>query len=265
MQVQREVSPRAQGFPKRNPHALIHHSDALPPATYISRMRTPNTTRLRIWDLPTRLFHWLLVASIIALVVTAKIGGNAMEWHLRLGHAVLGLLLFRVLWGFAGGHWSRFTTFIPGPARLLRYLKGQGTAADKAGHNPLGALSVIAMLLVIGMQVGTGLISDDEIAFAGSLVRYVSGDTIAWATTWHKTWGQWLLYTVIGLHLAAIAWYSLIGKEKLVPAMLHGDKTGLPVDLPPSRDGWRAVVPALLFAAACAVMAYWVWTRATSF
>ena len=121
------------------------------------------------------------------------------------------------------------------------------------------------MLLVIGMQVGTGLISDDEIAFAGSLVRYVSGDTIAWATTWHKTWGQWLLYTVIGLHLAAIAWYSLIGKEKLVPAMLHGDKTGLPVDLPPSRDGWRAVVPALLFAAACAVMAYWVWTRATSF
>lgn len=76
-------------------------------------MRTSNTTRLRIWDLPTRLFHWLLVASIIALVVTAKIGGNAMEWHLRLGHAVLGLLLFRVLWGFAGGHWSRFTTFIP--------------------------------------------------------------------------------------------------------------------------------------------------------
>ena len=188
-----------------------------------------------------------------------------MPWSGTCDWAMQCLLLFRVLWGFAGGHWSRFTTFIPGPARLLRYLKGQGTAADKAGHNPLGALSVIAMLLVIGMQVGTGLISDDEIAFAGSLVRYVSGDTIAWATTWHKTWGQWLLYTVIGLHLAAIAWYSLIGKEKLVPAMLHGDKTGLPVDLPPSRDGWRAVVPALLFAAACAVMAYWVWTRATSF
>ena len=228
-------------------------------------MSTTHTPRLRIWDLPTRLFHWLLAASIIALVVTAKVGGNAMEWHLRLGHVVLALLLFRVIWGFAGGYWSRFSTFIPSPARLVRYLQGQGTAADKAGHNPLGALSVMAMLLILAGQVGTGLVSDDEIAFAGSLVRFVSGDTIAWATSWHKSWGQWLVYAMVGLHIAAIVGYSVFRREKLVPAMLHGDKPGLPQDLPASRDGWGAVLPAAFFAAACAVMAYWVWTRATSF
>lgn len=228
-------------------------------------MSHSNTARLRIWDLPTRLFHWLLAASIVALVITAKVGGNAMEWHLRLGHLVLGLLLFRILWGFAGGYWSRFSTFIPTPARLLRYLKGQGTAADHAGHNPLGALSVLAMLLVIALQVGTGLISDDEIAFAGPLVRFVSYDTIGWATVWHKGWGQWLLYAVIALHLLAIAYYTIVRKEKLIPAMLHGDKCNQPQDLPSSNDGWRAIVPALFFIAAAAVMSYWVWTRATSF
>ena len=228
-------------------------------------MSTSNTHRLRIWDLPTRLFHWLLAACIVALVITAKIGGNAMEWHLRLGHTVLALLLFRILWGFSGGYWSRFSTFIPSPTRLARYLKGQGSAADHAGHNPLGALSVVAMLLVIAAQVGTGLISDDEISFAGSLVRFVSSDTIAWATVWHKGWGQWLLYSVIALHLAAIAYYSIFRREKLIAAMLHGDKPDQPQDLPASRDGLLAIIPALLFAAACAVMAYWVWTRATSF
>ena len=235
------------------------------PSPYSPSMSSSNTHRLRIWDLPTRLFHWLLAASVIALVVTAKIGGNAMEWHLRLGHVVLALLLFRILWGFAGGYWSRFTTFIPSPARLVRYLQGHGTAADKAGHNPLGALSVLAMLLILAVQVGTGLVSDDEIAFAGSLVRFVSGDTIALATGWHKGWGQYLVYAIVALHLLAIIGYSVFLRAKLVPAMLHGDKPDQPKELPASRDGLAPLIPALCFAAACAVMAYWVWTRATSF
>lgn len=226
-------------------------------------MSIRTTPRLRIWDLPTRLFHWLLALCTTAMIVTAQIGGNAMEWHLRLGHAVLALLLFRIIWGFSGGYWSRFTTFIPSPARLVHYLQGQGTPADNAGHNPLGALSVIAMLLILGMQVGTGLVSDDEIAFAGSLVRYVSGDTIAWASVWHKGWGQWLVYAILGLHIVALVFYRIVKRKPLVAAMLHGDKLNQPQDLPASRDGWAAVLPAFFFAAACAVMAYWVWTRAT--
>ena len=228
-------------------------------------MTTTTTTRLRIWDAPTRLFHWLLASSTITLIVTAKIGGNAMEWHLRLGHLVLALLMFRIIWGLVGGHWSRFSTFIPSPTSLIRYLQSKGTAQDHLGHNPLGALSVLAMLLILGLQVGTGLISDDEIAFAGSLVRYVSGETMAWATGWHKGWGQWLLYALLGLHVAAILFYTLVKREKLVTAMVHGDKTTSALDAPASRDGMAAWASALCFAAACAVLAYWVWTRAAAF
>lgn len=225
-------------------------------------MSTSFTPTLRVWDLPTRLFHWLLAASTVAMIVTAKIGGNAMEWHLRLGHVVLALLLFRLVWGVLGGHWSRFVTFIPSPARLVRYLRGQGSPSDDIGHNPLGALSVIAMLLILGAQVGTGLVSDDEIAFAGSLVRFVSGDTISWATSWHKGWGQWLLWAMLGLHLAALIFYRVVKRKKLVSAMVHGDKPQPLPALPASRDGAGQRLSALLFAASCAVIAYWVWTRA---
>ena len=126
---------------------------------------------VRIWDLPTRLFHWALAACIVGLVVSAKLGGNAMVWHFRLGHAVLALLLFRLVWGLVGGHWSRFAVFWVSPARLLRYVRGQVLPQDTAGHNPLGALSVFALLGAVALQVGTGLFSDDEIAFAGPLTR----------------------------------------------------------------------------------------------
>ena len=96
---------------------------------------------VRIWDLPTRLFHWLLAASVVALVVTAKVGGNAMVWHFRLGYVVLALLAFRLVWGLVGGRWSRFASFVPTPGRLWRYLRGSSAEAESAGHSPLGALS----------------------------------------------------------------------------------------------------------------------------
>ena len=115
---------------------------------------TPHT--VRIWDLPTRLFHWALAACVIGLVITAKVGGNAMEWHFRLGYAVLALLVFRVVWGLIGGRWSRFSAFLYSPARLVRYLRGNAHPEDSAGHSPLGALSVFALLAVLGAQVGTG-------------------------------------------------------------------------------------------------------------
>lgn len=217
------------------------------------------TSSARIWDLPTRIFHWLLAASVIALVVTAKMGGNAMEWHLRLGHAVLALLAFRILWGLVGGHWSRFATFTPSPARLLRYVRGQGSIADNNGHNPLGALSVWAMLLVLCAQVGSGLFSDDEIAFSGPLTRFVSGDTINWATVWHKEEGQWLLLALIALHLCAIVFYSLVRRKRLVAAMLHGDQPA-PLGTPRARDGMAQRILALVLAALCASGAWWMYS-----
>lgn len=217
-----------------------------------------STETTRIWDLPTRLFHWLLAVCVTALILTAKTGGNAMEWHLRLGHLTLALLVFRLLWGLAGGHWSRFATFIPGPGQLARYLRGTTTPADHAGHNPLGALSAITMLLVVAAQVATGLVSDDEISAAGPLTRFVSGDTVAWASGWHTGWGQWLLLGLLGLHLCAIAFYTLARRQRLVSAMVHGNKT-LPAGTVATRDNLATRLTALVLAAACAAGAYWVY------
>ena len=92
---------------------------------------------VRVWDLPTRLFHWALVVCIVGLVTTAQIGGNAMEWHFRFGYSVLTLLLFRLVWGFVGGHWSRFSSFLYSPASLLRYIRGQEDGVQPLGHSPL--------------------------------------------------------------------------------------------------------------------------------
>lgn len=212
--------------------------------------------KVRIWDLPTRLFHWLLAAAVIALVATAKIGGNAMNWHLLLGHGVLALLLFRLLWGLVGGHWSRFASFIHAPSALLRHVRGQGTERDSTGHSPLGALSVFAMLALLIAQVGSGLLSDDEIAFSGPLSRHVSGDTVAQATAYHAHWGQYLLYVLVGLHLLAIVFYAWRGRG-LVRAMVTGDKQ-LPEPLPASRDTAGSRLLALVLAFVAGTAAWWV-------
>ena len=212
---------------------------------------------VRVWDLPTRLFHWSLAASVVALFITAKVGGNAMTWHLRLGYFVLALLLFRVVWGVVGGRWSRFASFFYGPGRVLRYLRGQGEAQEHVGHNPLGALSVFALLGALLAQVLTGLMADDEIAFSGPLTRFVSGDTVAWATSLHTDVGQWLLVALVALHLAAIAFYTHIKRHSLVRPMVLGDKQ-LPASTPASRDDVRTRLLAAVVLAAAAAAAWWV-------
>ncbi|MDM7457269.1 MAG: cytochrome b/b6 domain-containing protein [Tepidimonas sp.] len=205
---------------------------------------------VRIWDLPTRLFHWLLALAIVGLLITANLGGNWMTWHQRLGYAVLALLLFRLIWGVVGGRWSQFRHFVRGPRRVWDYLRGRGQPDDDIGHSPLGALSVLAILGVLAVQVGTGLISDDEIAFAGPLSRFVAADTAYAATAYHKGWGKLLVLGLTALHIAAIAYYRLRHGRALLPAMLHGDKP-LPPHTPASADGWRQRALALVVAAAC--------------
>lgn len=210
---------------------------------------------VRIWDLPTRLFHWALAASTVAMVITAKIGGNAMLWHLRLGHVVLALLLFRLVWGFVGGRWSRFGHFLHSPRQLLNYLRGQGRTEDSAGHSPLGALSVFAMLAVLLAQAGTGLFSDDAIFFAGPLTNRVSGDIVDAATRWHAEWGQYLLLALLGLHLLAVAYYVLLRRRPLVRAMLTGDRQ-LPLPLTPTQDDAPRRLLALVIAVLCAACSW---------
>lgn len=215
------------------------------------------THRVRVWDLPTRLFHWLLAACVVLLVVTGYVGGDAMPWHARFGYAVLSLLLFRLVWGFVGGHWSRFRTFLYKPASVLAYVGGRAHPDHLVGHNPLGAGSVFAMLLVLAAQVGTGLFADDEIAFTGPLNRFVDSATGLAATWYHKAVGQWLLIGLVVLHLAAIAWYATKKGEGLVQAMVVGDKE-VAGPARSSRDDAGSRLLALVVAAACAGLVAWV-------
>lgn len=209
---------------------------------------------IRLWDLPTRLFHWSLAVCVIGLIVTGQVGGDAMTWHFRLGYAVLALVLFRIAWGFVGGRWSRFSAFVPTPARLWHYLRGHALPELSIGHNPLGALSVLAMLLFLLLQVTTGLVSDDEIATAGPLTHLVPSALVSQATSYHKHVGKLILFALVLLHLAAIAYYLLRRRDNLIRPMLTGDKE---VDGPllPSRDdgGIRLLAAGLLAACAAAV------------
>ncbi len=208
---------------------------------------------IRVWDLPTRLFHWMLVACVVILFVTGNIGGNLMTWHMRAGYAVLALLAFRLVWGVMGGYWSRFVVFVPTLGRLMAYVKGTLPAGDAPlGHNPLGALSVLAMLTALGVQVATGLVSDDEIAFSGPLVQFVSSATSGLATTYHKQYGKLLVLLLVLLHVCAIVFYQRVKKQRLVAAMITGDQVVEPhVQATPSADGWLARALALGVLAIC--------------
>lgn len=212
---------------------------------------------VRIWDLPTRLFHWSLAVSIVALVVSAKVGGNAMLWHFRFGYAVLALLLFRLVWGLVGGRWSRFVAFVYSPARLLRYLRGQTHPDDEVGHSPTGALSVFGLLGVLGLQVFSGLFSDDEIASAGPLTSLVSGDWVSQATSYHKGFGQYLILGLVALHLLAIVFYVRVKKKALVRPMLLGDKV-LTHAAPASRDDAVSRSVALVVLLLCSAAVGWL-------
>jgi len=210
-----------------------------------------------VWDLPTRLFHWSLACCVVALIVSAKTG--AMEWHFRLGYTTLALLLFRVVWGFVGGRWSRFVSFLYAPASLIAYLRGSGEPAHAIGHTPLGALSVLALLLVLLLQVGTGLMSDDAITFTGPLVDLVPAAWSSFATDWHSNQGQWLVIGLLVLHVAAVMVYVIFRRQTLVRPMLSGDKhvsANLPV--PSSRDDWLTRLGASILFGLCLALAFWI-------
>lgn len=213
----------------------------------------------RVWDLPTRVFHWLLASCVVASIVTAKVGGDAMVWHLRLGYATFTLLAFRLLWGLIGGHWSRFANFIYSPATVLRYLQGRSRADEfhDVGHSPLGALSVFGLLAILAMQVASGLFADDEIATTGPLVGFVSGSTSSLLTSWHKSWGQWLIIALSLLHIAAIVFYAAVRRRELVRPMLLGDKR-LPAGVPAAADGWAVRGLAALVLSLCGAGVAWL-------
>jgi len=222
---------------------------------------------IRIWDLPIRLFHWLLVICIISSFITVKIGGNAMEWHARVGYCVLTLIIFRICWGFIGSHHARFIHFVPGPKGLLNYLSGKAKAG--LGHNPLGALSVLGLLFSVGLQAVTGLFANDDIAFEGPFAKYISSETVELLTSIHRQ-NEKILIALIVIHLCAIFYYQKFKGENLIKPMLLGDKEidpseevkYLPSDLgQASKDGGLQRGLALLVLSVIAVILGYFITR----
>jgi cytochrome b len=178
--------------------------------------------RIAIWDLPTRAFHWLVVLLIPALWWTAE--EEMMDLHMLLGQVMLGLVLFRIFWGLIGSSTARFASFVKGPGGICAYLRG--TAGPAIGHNPLGALSVLALLTLLAVQVGLGLFaSEDDGLYQGPLSHHVSLDASETLAERHEMMFNVLL-VFIGLHLAAILFYTLVKRERLIGPMLSGGREG---------------------------------------
>lgn len=219
---------------------------------------TKPTHRIKLWDLPLRLFHGSLLAAVTTAIVTGNLGGEWMPVHGKAGIVIAGLLGFRVIWGIVGSGTARFTHFLPSPRTLLSYAQGRWRGI---GHNPLGALSVVALLGLIGIQAGTGLFSNDDIAFAGPLSVLSGEDWVRWLTGWHRQLVN-SLFVLLGLHVIAIIFHVKVKKDNIVKPMVTGWKS-VPADLPPPRPARRiALIVAVLAGLATGYLASGAWIAA---
>jgi cytochrome b len=224
-------------------------TDADPPAS---------PPRIRVWDVPTRLTHWLLVVLVVFSWWTAET--SRMEWHRWSGYTLLGLVIFRIYWGLAGSSTARFAEFVRGPRSIASYLKG--SRAVTAGHNPLGALSVMMLLVLLATQAGLGLFAVDVDGIeSGPLSTFVSFEAGRAAADWHETTFN-VLSALIVLHIAAVIYYALVRKEALIAAMVHG-KRAYPEPQPP--DMRSASVLRLVIGVVLAAGFTWMVTRAFQF
>lgn len=205
-----------------------------------------------MWDLPTRMFHWLMVTLVIVSFLTGNIGGNAMEIHEWSGCAILALLVFRVLWGFIGSGPSRFAAFLKGPRTVLRYGANLFRREEPLHltHNPLGAWSVVAMLAAMFIQAGTGLFANDDIATEGPLYKWVSKAVSDRLTSIHKL-NQEILVVLAAVHVAAVLFHLLYKRDNLLAPMITGFKgTKSPAVQPEMRPIWLGALAAALSALA---------------
>ncbi|MBS0583868.1 MAG: cytochrome b/b6 domain-containing protein [Proteobacteria bacterium] len=209
---------------------------------------------VRVWDLPTRLFHWALVVLIALQFATAEFGFLSMQWHYRFGWATLALIVFRVLWGFAGSQTSRFADFVRGPRAVADYVRAtfSATAPARIGHNPLGGWSVVAMLACVLVQALSGLFASDGIDEDGPFVDAVSNATVKLATKVHHL-GESALLVLIVLHIVAVLLHRLLKHDDLVTPMITGRKRAdAPAPMRFASNGWAlalfVVVAALVLA-----------------
>ncbi|MCC7198025.1 MAG: cytochrome b/b6 domain-containing protein [Gammaproteobacteria bacterium] len=211
----------------------------------------------RVWDLPLRAFHWLVVVLVGASWATAELGPDWFTWHQRSGYAVLVLVAFRIGWGFVGPRHARFGSFLAGPRRVLDYARklADRSASTTAGHNPLGGWAVLAMLVALLAQGVTGLFANDDVFNTGPLYGYVSDEVSDRLRGLHEGNFEWML-VLIGLHLAAIVFYAAWKRIDLVRAMWTGRKPARFVAPGEEIDGDRLWLALALLALAAAALWY---------
>lgn len=184
------------------------------------------TSRRLVWDLPLRLFHWLFALSIVSSYVTAKLGFDWMQIHFYLGYFMIGLLVFRVIWGFIGPRHARFSSFLAKPAVIWSYAQHMfdRNSTPSVGHNPVGGLMVILMLLLVIVQVATGLFATDASIWTGPYYPSVKSSTASLLSTIHSV-NVNIILGAVGLHILAIIYYHTFKKQSLVPSMFTGYKS----------------------------------------
>lgn len=213
----------------------------------------------QVWDLPVRLMHWGLVLAVLGSWLTRKLEGDWFAWHIRCGYAVLLIAATRIVWGFVGTRHARFSDFVRGPSAILRYLRDGTDAAGQriVGHNPLGALMVLAMLAMLLAQATLGLFANDQVFSTGPLYGYVSAATSDRLTSLHKQLFDVIVAAIV-VHVVAAVFYLLVRRENLILPMVTGRKPGesLPpgaTDIGPSRTLFAAAI-----AAALGALLWWV-------
>jgi len=217
--------------------------------------------RVAVWDWPVRVVHWAIVALVVAMVATGLIGNEALVWHMRLGQVLLALVIFRILWGFAGSANARFASFLRGPVAVIEYARSliRPPHHAHATHNPLGGWMVVALLLVLLVQATTGLFTNDDVLNEGPLAKLISKDRSDWIGMWHRR-GWWLLVALASVHiLAVVAYFAHLG-EDLVHPMVSGEKV-LPTRSHRPHDAAASTPRALVLLALSALGVWWVCNR----
>ncbi|KAF2989130.1 cytochrome b/b6 domain-containing protein [Methylocystis sp. MJC1] len=213
-------------------------------------------TYRKVWDWPTRFFHWSLVAAFIGAYVSNKLGADYFSLHLFFGYAVIVLVTFRIVWGFIGPRHARFANFLKGPRAVLHYVSavGSGRHTRYVGHNPLGALMVLALLASLGAQAAFGLFGDDEIYNAGPLAPFVSKEASLLLTSLHRKLFYVLVAAVI-VHVTAVLAHVVVMREPIIRAMVTGHKPSHLVPAEETLRSSRGAVAFLLFIAIVATLA----------
>ena len=217
---------------------------------------------VQVWDLPVRLFHWLLVLLVVISFTTGKLGGNWLAWHFRSGYCILALVLFRIAWGLFGSQTARFSDFIHGPTRVLTYARSlvRGAGMFHSGHNPMGGLMVVLMLMLLLVQTATGLFADDDAGTRAPLADKVSDAIVSQLTTIHKI-NINIILACVALHVCAALFYLWIKHDNLIKPMITGTKIVPDVYPAPAISGSLPALITLLLSAAFVAWLVLVYAR----